>query len=107
MSETIRKIEHQQAGKEGTPAYMIGEQLKDIIRDNPAAEDIIGADLDIAEMNLDAAAAMLKKYADGHRKGAACFCITPDVAEKLLYGFYKIPEKSEAASNFIDLASFL
>ena len=107
MNETIEKIEFQQTGKEGTPAFMIGEQLKGIIRDNPYAAEIVGADLDIKEMNLDAAAAMFEKYSDEHRAGKTCFCITPDVADKLLRDFYKIPEKGGAASGFIDLASFL
>lgn len=107
MNEIINKIEIQQRGKENTPAFMIGEQLKDIIRENPDAAEIIGADLDISEMNLDAAAAVFKQYSDKHRAGKSCFCITPDIADKLLHDFYKIPEKSEPASDFIDLASFL
>ena len=107
------KIEAQQAEVgEASPEYMIGEQLKDIASREPQAASILNNDIDIAEMNLKAAAKEFQKYVDKHKgKKDNCFCITPKVAEKILREFYHIPEpteeKQEAASEMLDLADFM
>lgn len=52
IDTVIRQIEEQQAGKEDTPPYFVGEQLKDIIRNNPQAAEIVGQDLRLKEMSI-------------------------------------------------------
>ena len=37
IDEVIKQIEEQQKGQENTPPYYVGEQLKEIIRNNPQA----------------------------------------------------------------------
>lgn len=62
--KAIELIEAQQKGKEGTPAYMVGEQLKDICRSEPASADLVEKDLAIESMSLAAAAGKIKAHAD-------------------------------------------
>ena len=106
-------IEQQQAKLQDTePAWMVGEQLKDICREDEAAAVIVAEDLTSEAMSLTKAAAELKKYADQNKKGR-CFCITPKVAEGILRKFYGLPEAEAEKQNqpkktgVIDLFSFV
>jgi hypothetical protein len=45
IDEVIKQIEEQQKGQENTPPYYVGEQLKDIIRNNPQAAEKENAEL--------------------------------------------------------------
>ena len=117
----IEKIEAQQKGKEGTPAWMVGQQLKEICRREPQCGELVEKDLDA--INLDAVAAKLKAYADEqHKKGKGnCVCITPDVAEGIIRKAYGLPDAAQEpipepareekpkqeAGVFLDLADFL
>lgn len=47
------KIIVQQVGKEGTAAWMVGEQLKDICQRDPASADILDKDLDAKGMGIE------------------------------------------------------
>ncbi len=111
--ELIKQIEGQQAGKENTDVFMVGEQLKDIGAESEHNAEILLQDLAIKSMDLVAAAAKLKDYADKNCKGAKCFCISPKVADGILREFYGLEEKSEVKpaaaqdSGFIDLGDFL
>ena len=112
--ETI--IRGQQKGKEALPEFTVGEQLLDMAREQPAIAELLEHDLAVKEMDLTAAAAKLKEYADKNRKGAKCFCVTPAVAEKIFREFYHLPEAVEVGSHqsevgsqtpIVDLADFL
>lgn len=115
-------IEAQQKGKEGTPAYMVGEQLKDICRNEPNCAQLVAADLENKDMSLEAAAGKIKAHADKlHReKKGNCVCITPDVADGIIREFYglgkgeRVPTgsgvvrvESESAMEFLNLDDFL
>lgn len=103
--DVIQKIGAQQVGKENTDAWMVGEQLKDIVRDNPKAQEMVMQDLDNAEMSIEKCAAKIKEYADKHKeKGKNCFCVPPDVAEGIIREFYGITK--ESGGGRIDLADF-
>lgn len=118
-SEKLRAIiAEQQKGHEGEPLYMVGMQLLGIAEKEPDSAELLEADLQTSGMGLAAAAGELKKYADTHHGKAKCFCITPDTAEKILRGFYHLPEKKAdgeekpadeegSADDFIDLSAFL
>ena len=106
-------IEQQQAKLSDTePAWMVGEQLKDICHDDETAAAIVAEDLMSEAMSLTKAAAELKKYADQNKKGR-CFCITPKVAEGILRKFYGLPEtgterqEPPKKTGVIDLFSFV
>lgn len=92
----FEKIESQQKGREETTVWMVGEQLKDICREDPAYADIVLADLENKEMSIVHAEKKIKAYADNHRKGSSA-CVPPNVAEKIIREFYGIPERTKPA----------
>ena len=116
MSKLFDLIAEQQKGHENKPRFMIGEQLKEIAEREPLSAELLERDLEIEEMNLEAAEKHFQEYADRNHGKAKAFCITPKVAERLLREFYGLPipeenapEKKEADSSagYIDLSSFL
>lgn len=113
----IEKIREQQIGKEGTPEFVVGEQLIDICRDDSVAQEIVNQDLDISEMSISKAAAEIKKYADSIKKNNFAF-VSPQKAEEIIRKFYGIENTSVSSEpeqeptqkqpeGFIDLASFM
>lgn len=104
IDEVIKQIEEQQRGKENTAPYYVGEQLKDIIRNNPQSAEIVGQDLKIEEMNIVKCEKKIKKYADEHRKNNFA-CVTPQQAEKIICEFYGInqPKSTEKIVSIADL----
>ena len=115
MSKLFDLIAEQQKGHETEPRFMIGEQLKEIAEREPLSAELLERDLEIKEMNLEAAEKHFQEYADRNHGKAKAFCITPKVAERLLREFYGLPipeenapEKKEADSSagYIDLSSF-
>lgn len=82
INTVIKQIEGQQAGKENTAPYYVGEQLKDIIRNNPQAAEIVGQDLKIKEMSIVECEKKIKAYADKHKKNNFA-CVTPQQAENM------------------------
>lgn len=116
MSKLFDLIAEQQKGHETEPRFMIGEQLKEIAEREPLSAELLERDLEIEEMNLEAAEKHFQEYADRNHGKAKAFCITPKVAERLLREFYGLPipeenapERKEADSSagYIDLSSFL
>ena len=113
--DIIAMIEEQQKGKENTPEWMIGEQLKDICRREPESGALIGKDL--GTITLETVAGKLKAKADElHREQkGSCVCITPMVAEEIIREAYGLPGakpaeeqiQKNADSDFLDLADFL
>lgn len=118
LDRLIEKIEEQQKGKEGTPVFAVGEQLKDICRNSAKAAEIVLHDLDIPEMSIAHAAKKIKEYADKHHGSNRCFCVDPITADGIVRKFYGLEDiqedKKEAdktetntKSKFIDLKDFL
>lgn len=113
MENLMKSIAQQQKGHENKPRFMIGEQLKEIAAREPLSAELLERDLQIGEMSLEAAERKLREYADKNHKAARVFCITPDVAEKILREFYGLPEAGKAPEEpkpqegFIDLATYL
>lgn len=109
----FEKIEAQQTGQENTDIWMVGEQLKDILRGEPTLEEILDKDLDVKEMSLTNAAKKIKAWADEqHQKiKGKCVCVPPNVAEKIIREFYGLPDAGKPApvhseSATLDLSSF-
>ena len=113
----IEKITAMQAGLEGTPEWMVGEQLKEICAD-PDCAGLVEQDLAGDGMGLKECAAKIKAYADEQRKTtkASCVCVPPNVAEGIIRKFYGLPERSAAAKqaepakqedSFLNLEDFL
>ena len=115
-------IEAQQKGKEDTTIWMVGEQLKDICRSDPACAQIVEQDLENKEMSIEACEKKIKAYADEvHRKTKQNVGIGPQVADRIIREFYGLPSagvKTESAAesasgqkatedDFLDLDAFL
>ena len=108
----IAKIEAQQP-KERTAVWMVGEQLKDILRENPQFSEVVLQDLDVKEMSLAECEKKIKAYADKHKTGNFA-CVTPAEAEEIIREFYGMSsQKAETASKrgtksgtVIDLSNF-
>lgn len=89
----FEKIAQQQEGRQGTPAFFVGEQLKEICYADSHCAEIVSQDLDSESMSLGKAAQKIKAYADEqNRKEKKGFvCVPPDVAEGILREFYGLP----------------
>lgn len=93
----FEKISAQQ-GAERTAVWMAGEQLKDMIRNDARAQEIVSQDLDIPEMSLAECEKKIKAYADSHKTGNFA-CVTPIEAENIIREFYGIAKISEAPAE--------
>ena len=110
-------ITEQQKKVKDSPAFYVGEQLKDIAKDNGFITDLLINDLTKDGMSIVDAEKQIKKYADGKKKNQSCVCVTPSEADDVLRKFYGLPAKEEvegkktidssADDSFIDLNEFL
>lgn len=89
-------IEAQQKGIENTPAWMVGEQLKDICAEDPHCAELVAKDLEDKSMDLKAAAGKIKAWADKQKRKGNCVCVPPNVAEGIIREFYGLPGRGEA-----------
>lgn len=110
------KIEAQQKGKDYTDVWMVGEQLKDILRGDPSLEELISTDLDVKDMSLEKCAGKIKAWADEKKNTvkSRCICVPPNVAEGIIRKFYGLPEAAAPApapapqeEETLDFGSFL
>lgn len=109
IQKVLDKITEQQKGKENTAPYFVGEQLKDIIKNNPAAAEIVGQDLEVKEMSIAECAKKIKAYADKHKTGNFAF-VSPQQVEKIIREFYGISDTKAlptADSNVVSIADLL
>ena len=89
------KIEAQQEKvAKNSPAWCVGEQLKDMIANEPHIEDIISRDLDIEQMSISEAEKKIKAFADKNRHGSVGFC-PPQESDRILREFYGLPKQEE------------
>lgn len=115
----IEKITELQKGIENTPAWMVGEQLKDICREEPDSAELVEKDLEGKGMGLTDCAAKIKAWADKQKRTGNCVCVPPQVAEGIIREFYGLPGKSERTpaddliaraqedDGMLDLSAFL
>lgn len=97
----FEKIEVQQKGRENTDVWMVGEQLKDICRNDPSCATIVVEDLENKAMSIEAAAKKIKEYADSQKskQKGNCVCVPPNVAEGIIRDFYGLPAAPNSAAN--------
>lgn len=89
LQDAIAEIEAQQAKlKEWDHARYMGEQVKDILRDAPAAAEIVLQDLKAEGMKLKDCEKKIAEYAREH--GGNC---PGDVADRIIREFYGIPAR--------------
>lgn len=120
MDKAMEAIGAQQAKVKARSApWMVGEQLKDMIRREPGIGELIAQDLTSGGMSLEKAEAKIKAFADKHRTGNFA-CVTPAEAEGILREYFGLPKagddlstasrspspEGEAGTGVIDLADF-
>lgn len=106
----FEKISAQQ-GEKRDAVWAVGEQLKDICRNEPDSAELVFWDLDVPEMSIAACEKKIKAFADAHRTGKFA-CVIPEEAEKIIREFYGLNSRKEAvavreADKIISLESFL
>lgn len=78
---------------------MVGEQLKDICRMEPASAELICQNLQMEAMSITEAEKKIKDYADGHKTGNFS-CVTPVESDRILREFYGLaPARGETSSG--------
>lgn len=114
LNSVISKIEAQQEKCQNEAAFCVGEQLKDMAREDPSVAELLDKDLDVENMSIMMAEKKIKAYADNHRKGK-CGFVSPKEADRILREFYGLPgdgnateqPSEQAGSKVIDLSAFL
>lgn len=97
--DAIRAIETQQrAVKERGPQWMVGEQLKDICRHEPASAELICQDLQVKAMSITEAEKKIKAFADSRKTGNFS-CVTPEESDRILREFYGLGRGSDKPSG--------
>ena len=121
MDKAIKAIEAQQGKVKARSApWMVGEQLKDMVRREPGIGELIHQDLTAGGMSLEKAEVKIKAFADKRRTGNFA-CVTPAEAEGILREYFGLPAAgdphqspataashrgSQEAEGVIDLADF-
>ena len=93
-------IEEQQKGKEGTAVWMVGEQLKDICRREPACEALLMEDLRNPDMSLAKAERKIEEYARKKFFGTG-YILYEDFLLLLLLSSFKASSNSLVISSGI------
>lgn len=113
IERAIAMLEEQQSKVQArSPQWMVGEQLKDICRQEPQCAELIAQDLENPAMSITEAEKKIKAFADGHKTGSFA-CVTPVEADRILREFYGLPsleaepESPAAGAQLIELADFL
>lgn len=86
----LDKISAQQP-RERTPVWMVGEQLKDILRGEPHLAELVIQDLEREWMSLAKCEAKIKEFADKHKTGTFS-CVIPSEADGIIREFYGLTE---------------
>jgi len=94
LETVLEKITAQQP-REHSAVWMVGEQLKDMLRAEPHLVEIVSQDLDVAEMSLAECEKKIKACADKHKTGNFS-CVTPAEAEGIIREFYGLPDAGQA-----------
>ena len=98
----IELIEAQQREHQNSPAWFVGEQLKEICRADSRAAEILERDLELPEMSIAEAEKKIAAFANENRKAGVGFCSGAD-ADRILREFYGLP----APVAVFELADFL
>lgn len=98
MEKAIKAIEEQQGRVKARSApWMVGKQLKDMVRREPGIAPLIAQDLTAGGMSLEKAEVKIKAFADKHQTGNFA-CVTPAEAEGILREYFGLP-KAEVPSS--------
>ena len=95
LQTALNKIDEQQKKfKQGSAPWCVGEQLKDMLRENATGAGIVAMDIDQKGMGLADCEKKIAAFAQAHRQGRVGFCGPAD-ADRIIREFYGLPARSE------------
>lgn len=95
LQTALDKITAQQVThKQGSAPWCVGEQLKDMLRENATGAGIVAMDIDQKGMGLADCEKKIAAFAQAHRQGRVGFCGPAD-ADRIIREFYGLPARSE------------
>ena len=107
LNKAIEAITAQQP-KQRNDVWMVGEQLKDLLRAEPQWAEMVLQDLGNKDQSLAAVAQKIRDLANKNRNGSFG-CVTPAEADHIIRTVYGIPKREErpaAPSNVINLEDY-
>lgn len=95
LQTALNKInELQKNVPQGSAPWYVGEQLKDILRAQPDAAELVAQDLAQNGMGLADCEKKIAAFAKDHRQGNVGFCGPAD-ADRIIREFYGLPPQGE------------
>lgn len=94
LQTALNKIDEQQKKfKQGSAPWCVGEQLKDMLRENATGAGIVAMDIDQKGMGLADCEKKIAAFAQDHRQGSVGFCGPAD-ADRIIREFYGLPQRN-------------
>lgn len=106
MEKAFAMIEAQQP-KIRNKVWMIGEQLKDIIRMQPRCAKLVAKDLEIKKMSLGECEKKMDAFAKANHG-----CVIPVESDRIIREFYGLPpidedqRPEEERDNLVDMTQY-
>lgn len=98
ITAALDKITAQQSQyKKGSAPWCVGEQLKDILRAQPEAADLVAQDLDQKGMGIADCEKKIDAFAEAHRQGNKG-CCGPADSDRIIREFYGLTARQEATA---------
>lgn len=95
LQTALNKIDEQQKKfKQGTAPWFVGEQLKDMLREDATGAGIVAMDIDQKGMGLADCEKKIAEFASKNQTGSVGFCGPAD-ADRIIREFYGLPARSE------------
>lgn len=109
LEKAIEIIESQQSKLDKfSPAFCVGEQMKEIISKSPTAAELVAQDLEQDGMAITDCEKKIHEFADAHKNGN-CGCCPPNEAERIICEFYGLNQSNaqRSAGGIISLADLI
>ena len=92
LQTALNKIDEQQKKfKQGSAPWCVGEQLKDMLRENATGAGIVAMDIDQKGMGLADCEKKIAAFAQAHRQGSVGFCGPAD-SNRIIRAFSGLTE---------------
>lgn len=112
LEKAVFAIEEQQSQlNKCSPEFCVGEHLKDILKNNKAAAEIVLQDLQQPGMGLKDCEKKIAEFAKKNQSGNFGFC-SPQEAERIICEFYGIhtagiPDNQQSGFKVVSLLDLL
>lgn len=98
LNTVLDKITAQQSQyKKGSAPWCVGEQLKDILRAQPEAADLVAQDLEQKGMGLADCEKQIAAFAKSNSQGNVGYCGPAD-SDRIIREFYGLPARWEESA---------